>query len=159
MKTEEASITRYTFSSPLGLLSIGITQEGMVRTCTPARNPGTTLAGPVRKALEDYFAGVQVDLTVFAAPPEGSDFRTAVLSALAKVPFGSLISYRDLAEAAGFPRAVRAAAGAVAGNMNLLFIPCHRVIRSDGRYGRFRLGSEAKNYLISLEQAARFPVR
>ena len=78
-------------------------------------------------------------------------FREAVLRELMQVPYGETTTYRELARAVGIPNAVRAVGGACANNPLPLFIPCHRVLRSDGALGGYRGGTEAKRFLLALE--------
>jgi len=93
--------------------------------------------------------GVRVPLEV-----EASEFRLSVWKALLAVPFGRAISYGGLAALAGRPGSVRAAAGAVASNQVLWFIPCHRVVRSDGGLGGFRDGLDLKLRMLRFEGGA-----
>ncbi len=73
---------------------------------------------------------------------------------LRKVPPGQPVSYTEYAALAGRPAAVRAAAGACARNAAALFVPCHRVLRSDGSLGGFRWGTPVKRWLLDHEAAA-----
>ncbi|MFY0989616.1 methylated-DNA--[protein]-cysteine S-methyltransferase [Halomonas sp. C05BenzN] len=66
---------------------------------------------------------------------------------------GTTISYAELAERIGSPRAVRAVAGACASNPIALAIPCHRVVRSDGALSGYRWGVERKRTLLEREAA------
>jgi methylated-DNA-[protein]-cysteine S-methyltransferase len=61
------------------------------------------------------------------------------------------VSYTELAAKAGRPEAVRAAASACARNAAALFVPCHRVLRSDGSLGGFRWGTTVKRWLLEHE--------
>ncbi|MGJ4084886.1 methylated-DNA--[protein]-cysteine S-methyltransferase [Corynebacterium macclintockiae] len=107
----------------------------------------------VEKQLEEYLAGqrqvftVPVDLVDVTTP-----FRRRVLQALAQIPYGQTITYAQLAEAAGNPRAVRAVASACASNPLPILYPCHRVIRSDGSFGEYRGGRELKAALLEMER-------
>ena len=80
-------------------------------------------------------------------------FQRKVWETMMNISFGKVISYRDLASLAGCPRAVRAVASAVASNPVSLLIPCHRVIRSDGKLGQYRWGAERKASLILWEKS------
>jgi methylated-DNA-[protein]-cysteine S-methyltransferase len=81
-------------------------------------------------------------------------FRRAVLEKLVDVPYARTVSYAELAERAGSPRAVRAVGTACALNPVPLVVPCHRVVRSDGTPGSYRGGTEAKRRLLALEASA-----
>jgi len=106
------------------------------------------LARPARHAL----AGDAVDVDLRAC----GEFQRAVLEATRSIPAGSVRPYSWIARAIGRPRAVRAVGTALATNPVPLVIPCHRVVRTDGRIGRYSLGSGApdKLKLLRLEGVA-----
>ena len=79
-------------------------------------------------------------------------FQRQVWKALQRIPCGSTRSYRDVARAIGQPAATRAVARACATNPIAVAIPCHRVIREDGRLGGYRWGLQRKHRLLALEQ-------
>lgn len=81
----------------------------------------------------------------------GTLFQQRVWQALQLIPAGETRSYRDIAEAIGSPSAVRAVAGACAANAIAVIIPCHRVVRSDGRLSGYRWGIERKQKLLQQE--------
>jgi len=83
----------------------------------------------------------------------GTNFQIRVWEALIRVPSGSLLSYENLAQAMGMPRASRAVASAVAANRVALLIPCHRVIRKSGAFGEYRWGTHRKRALLAWEMA------
>lgn len=83
----------------------------------------------------------------------GSRFQVKVWEALLKVPAGSVVSYSALAREVERPDAVRAVAGAVAGNVVAWLIPCHRVIRQSGWLGGYRWGPPRKLAMLSREAA------
>jgi AraC family transcriptional regulator, regulatory protein of adaptative response / methylated-DNA-[protein]-cysteine methyltransferase len=84
---------------------------------------------------------------------KGTPFQVEVWKVLARLGFGELITYSDVAGAAGYPRAVRAAASAVARNPVAVLVPCHRVIRSTGEFGQYRWSPERKVALIDFERS------
>lgn len=83
----------------------------------------------------------------------GTKFQKDVWRALVKIPHGKTISYKGLAIMAGHPDAVRAVANAVGRNPCAPFIPCHRVIASDGTIGGYSGpgGIETKRKLLAAE--------
>ncbi len=83
----------------------------------------------------------------------GTAFQERVWRALRALPVGSTVSYGELAERIGSPRAVRAVAGACAANHVAVAIPCHRVVRTDGSLSGYRWGVERKAALLAREQA------
>ena len=72
-----------------------------------------------------------------------------------RIPAGTTLSYTELAEAIGSPKAVRAVASACAANAHAVLIPCHRVVRTDGSLSGYRWGIERKRTLIDRERASR----
>ena len=84
-----------------------------------------------------------------------TDFDRAVLLKTAEIPYGEVRSYSWIAREIGHPLAVRAVGSAVGRNPIPLLIPCHRVVRRDGRIGEYGLGgTEAKRALLSAEGVA-----
>ena len=108
-----------------------------------------------RRLLERYFAGqrviFQLDAAAFAAAHRCTRFSAAVYAALATVPYGEVVSYRDLAVLAGHPNAYRAVGSAMARNPLPVILPCHRVIKNDGVCGRYGSDSSWKPRLLALE--------
>ncbi len=107
---------------------------------------------PVKAQLSAYF---KRRLKSFDLPlaPVGTPFQLKVWRALCDIPYGELVSYKDIAEAVGSPNAVRAVGGANGKNPIPIIVPCHRVIGSDGSLTGFGGGLECKRRLIDLEQA------
>jgi len=83
----------------------------------------------------------------------GTAFQIRVWQALCEVPRGSTLTYSQVAERIGAPRAVRAVGSACGANPAALLVPCHRVIRRDGTLGGYRWGLEVKATLLGLENA------
>lgn len=81
----------------------------------------------------------------------GSKFQRSVWSALREIPIGTTCSYGDVAAKIGNPGAVRAVGTACGENPIAIFIPCHRVIKSDGSLGAYRWGTNLKNKLLKRE--------
>lgn len=103
--------------------------------------------------IKDYLAG---KIKGFSIPisPVGTTLQLRVWQELSRIPYGAVISYKELAKRVGNPRAVRAVASACRANALSLFIPCHRVIASDGSLGGYAGGVPAKLSLLSLELGA-----
>ena len=92
------------------------------------------------RELAAYFGGGRTTWTAVEVPLAHlglGTFELAVYEALLSVPPGDTVSYGELAEMAGYPRAARAVGNAMAGNPIPVVVPCHRVIRSDGTMGRY----------------------
>lgn len=81
----------------------------------------------------------------------GTAFQIRVWQALREIPRGSAVSYAELANRIGAPRAVRAVAGACAANVLAVAVPCHRVVRSDGSLSGYRWGVARKRDLLARE--------
>ncbi|NGX58052.1 MAG: Methylated-DNA--protein-cysteine methyltransferase [Chlamydiae bacterium] len=79
-------------------------------------------------------------------------FQTGVLQALTEIPFGETRTYKSIAERCGSPNGYRAVGGACGINPFPLFVPCHRVLASDGKIGGFSQGLELKHELLEFEQ-------
>lgn len=109
-------------------------------------------AEPIAKAVAAYFAG---DLAAIDAVPvaqrTGGAFMAHTWDVLRGIRPGTPVTYRELAANAGRPTAVRAAAAACARNAAALFVPCHRVVRTDGGLGGYRWGLDVKRYLLAHE--------
>jgi AraC family transcriptional regulator of adaptative response/methylated-DNA-[protein]-cysteine methyltransferase len=81
----------------------------------------------------------------------GTSFQAAVWNALLQIPAGSIVTYTDIANAIAKPQSVRAVANAIGANPIAWLIPCHRVIRSDGKLGGYRWGPERKIQMLKRE--------
>jgi methylated-DNA-[protein]-cysteine S-methyltransferase len=160
-----------TIDSPVGPLLLAATEAGLVRVAYASEDHEAVLQAladrisprvlnaPARldtaaRELDEYFTGRR---RAFDLPLDwrlSSGFRHAVLSRLPEIGYGQTASYAAIAALAGHPKAVRAAATACATNPLPVVVPCHRVIYSDGRMGRYLGGPEAKSTLLTLEAAA-----
>lgn len=100
--------------------------------------------------LERYFSGerVEFDIPLLFV---GTDFQKIVWKELLGIPYGSTISYATLSGRVGRPEAVRAVANAVGANVMSIFVPCHRIVGSDGSLTGYRGGKAAKQKLLDLE--------
>jgi methylated-DNA-[protein]-cysteine S-methyltransferase len=83
----------------------------------------------------------------------GGEFSQSAWRAMRKVRGGSVISYAELAEKAGSPKAVRAAGSACAKNRIAIVVPCHRIVKTGGGLGNYAYGLKAKEWLLSHEGA------
>jgi methylated-DNA-[protein]-cysteine S-methyltransferase len=135
-----------------GLVRIAFESEGFedVLASYGAAEANGQLDEP-RRQLEEYFAGRrdQFDIDLDMRGIDG--FRRRALEVLIAIPHGETRTYRDVAEAAGNPAAVRAAGGACATNPWPVVVPCHRVLRTDGGLGGYLGGLEMKRGLLELE--------
>ncbi len=154
--------------SPIGSLRLAATATGLVRVGFPgddddfaeelARDLSPRVVrlasrlDPVRRQLDEYFAGQRLDfdLTVDWALVRGFRRRTLQLLA-AEVGYGRTVSYLELATAVGSPRATRAVGTAMAVNPVPVVVPCHRVLRTGGGLGGYGGGLDTKRWLLALE--------
>ena len=160
-----------TIDSPVGPLLLAATEAGLVRIAYASEDHDAVLQAladrisprvlnaPARldgaaHELDEYFAGQRRGFDLPLDWRLSAGFRRAVLSHLSEIGYGQTASYAAVATLAGNPKAVRAAATACATNPLPLVVPCHRVIYSDGRIGRYLGGPEAKRALLLLEAAA-----
>jgi O-6-methylguanine DNA methyltransferase len=107
------------------------------------------IADLINSALDGTY---QVDSAVFEAM-ESTDLQRAVWQELTKIPYGTTISYEELALRIGNPKAVRAVASAVGDNPISIAIPCHRIILKNGNIGEYHWGSDIKEKLLAYEKA------
>ena len=132
------------------LRSIG--DPGLAPTSTRYEDLGADVVlSQAVKAVQEYYDG---DLTAISAVPvhqKSGPFRQKAWDVLREVGPGKPVTYREYAAATGSPTAARAAAAACAMNAAALFVPCHRVIRSDGTLGGFRYGLPLKQDLLLRE--------
>ena len=159
-----------TLDSPLGTLIVAVTPRGVVRIAYPGESEDEVLeelAGGVsprvlnapertdeaRRELEAYFGGTrhEFDLPIDWSLVHG--FTRGVLEATARVPFGAVATYGEVAASAGSPRAYRAAGNALHVNPIPIVVPCHRVVPASGGIGKYGGGEERKEYLLGLEGA------
>ena len=116
--------------------------------------PGAVIEGdigPVADAIGRYHDGDLHAIDDVPVRQVSGEFLTHAWDVLRTVPAGAPVTYTEYAAKAGRPKAVRAAAAACARNAAALFVPCHRVLRTDGSLGGFRWGLELKRRLIEHE--------
>ncbi|OYD08504.1 methylated-DNA--[protein]-cysteine S-methyltransferase [Paludifilum halophilum] len=107
---------------------------------------------PIVQQLKEYFDGVR---TQFDLPVDlyGTAFQKLVWRQLQGIPYGEVRSYKDIAQAMGAPKAVRAVGGANNKNPVSIVVPCHRVIGSNGSLVGYGAGLKVKEFLLGLEGA------
>ncbi|HNQ23906.1 MAG TPA: methylated-DNA--[protein]-cysteine S-methyltransferase [Phycisphaerae bacterium] len=110
-----------------------------------------------RETVKRYFAGKPVTFDGDVDWPTQSAFARHIVRACRKIPYGSTISYGELAQRSGYPGAARAVGNVMARNPLPLVVPCHRVVRADGSLGGFSGpgGVCLKERLLELEGHAR----
>jgi len=154
--------------SPFGRLLLVVSGRGLIRVGYPDRDVDTELeelaasisprilestksTDRVRDELDRYFDGKLKRFTVPVDLSVAQGFRRRVLEAAARIPFGSVSTYREVAEKAGSPRATRAAGNALGSNPIPIVVPCHRVVRTGGGLGGYAGGLDRKVKLLTIE--------
>ena len=105
----------------------------------------------VRRQLDDFFAGRRHGFAVAIDWALTTGFTRRVLEATAAIGFGQVSTYRDVAAAAGSPKATRAAGNALGANPVPIVVPCHRVLRTGGGLGGYTGGVDKKERLLARE--------
>jgi len=153
-----------TMPSPIGTLLLTGTKEGLTGLYMEAGGPDssavmsavrdTTAFATAKQQLQEYFAGTR---RTFDLPlqPEGTPFQVMVWDALREIPYGTTISYQELARRIGAEKAVRAVGAANGANPISIIIPCHRVIGADGSLTGYGGGIERKRWLLDHESGQR----
>jgi O-6-methylguanine DNA methyltransferase len=161
----------FALESPIGLLFIVVTGRGLrglhtlstqhaidgaaVSGATGFQAHATAdeeaLAAAVEQQLREYFDGSRRDFDLPLDLDSGSAFQRRVWEVIARIPYGEVASYAEVAEAAGAPGAFRAAGTACGANPVALITPCHRVIASGNKLGGYGLGIENKVWLLRHE--------
>jgi methylated-DNA-[protein]-cysteine S-methyltransferase len=159
-----------TLETPVGKLLLAATPRGLVRLAyvdagehedevleqLAVRVSPRILAAPrrldePRRELEQYFAGERNGFEVPLDWQLSHGFGRRVLEATARIPFGSVSTYKLVAAEAGSPRGSRAAGNALGSNPLPIIVPCHRVLHATGGLGGYTGGLERKQLLLGIE--------
>ena len=147
-----------TISSEAGSWTVEGTADGLTRVFMPHEDapshdgePGAHVTRAASQ-LGEYFRGTRTEFDVVLAHTSATPFQRDVWRALATLPYGSVATYREVAELTGRPRAARAVGNANHANPWPVFVPCHRVVASHG-LGGYGGGEDIKRYLLDLEGA------
>lgn len=149
-----------TIETPIGTLGVRTNSKGVYRlhlandvdykeTETPINNQSPILKNAL-KQLREYF---DENRTTFSVPLDLQmpPFYKKALLEVAKIPYGKTVSYQEIARRAGNAKASRAAGSANANNPIAIFIPCHRILASDGTLGGYGGGLDKKMILLEHE--------
>jgi len=139
-------VTRVAFEEEIGDTVIELSDDTTMRVLRSAR--GTD---EVRRQLEEYFGGRRHEFDVSVDWSELHGFTRKVLRETARIPFGSVLTYREVAGRAGNSRAMRAAGNALHANPVPIVVPCHRVIRTGGGLGGYGGRLDRKEALLRME--------
>jgi methylated-DNA-[protein]-cysteine S-methyltransferase len=148
--------------TPIGPLLVAADAAGLRRIVFPSRGKAQAPEAdwvrdpaPFRelaRQLGEYFAGTRRTFSLGLAP-EGTEFQRATWRALSEIPYGTTISYAELARRVGRPAASRAVGAANGANPLPIVVPCHRVIGANGSLTGFGGGLPTKRALLELEGA------
>lgn len=131
--------------------------EGLRQLVHPGLRPDAlrqrNSLGETTSAVEKYHAGEVFAIDNVPVRQISGPFLQHAWDVLRTVPAGNPITYTAFAARSGRPEAIRAAANACARNAAALFVPCHRILRTDGTLGGFRWGLEVKAWLLKHEHA------
>jgi methylated-DNA-[protein]-cysteine S-methyltransferase len=156
--------------SPFGKLLLAASEQGLLRLAFPEEDADSVLErlaarvspriveapaqlDPIRRELDEYFEGRR---RAFELPLDWTlvgPFGRRVLGATAKIPYGAVLTYTEVAAEAGSPRGSRAAGNALGANPIPIVVPCHRVLRGSGALGGYAGGLPRKQFLLELEGA------
>jgi methylated-DNA-[protein]-cysteine S-methyltransferase len=154
--------------TPVGPLTLAATASGVVRisfgddesaldelaaTVSPRLVRLPRRLDALRRELDEYFAGRRRHFDVGLDRRLSRGYRLAVLEELSQVPFGETVSYKELAQRTGHPKASRAVGTAMATNPIPIVVPCHRVLRTGGALGGYGGGLDTKVWLLRHEGA------
>ena len=154
-------------SSNIGFCALVVSDTGVVISSTPEKkleeslikvngfgyklikNQGKTFF--YKRILESYFNGENVELEKISLDLQvGTDFQKKVFKNMRNIKYGDVLTYKELAEKAGHPKAYRAVGSTCGANRIPIVIPCHRVVSSSG-LGGFGGGLRRKKFLLNLE--------
>ncbi|HXF73170.1 MAG TPA: methylated-DNA--[protein]-cysteine S-methyltransferase [Actinomycetota bacterium] len=156
--------------TPVGRLLVAVTRRGLVRVAFPEEEPEAVLeelalrisprilrsprmTEEARRQLEEFFQGRRRRFELAVDPALMGGFARRVLARTARIPYGRVRTYGELAAALGAPRAARAVGNALGANPVPIVVPCHRVVRAGGDLGGYGGGPERKEWLLRLEGA------
>lgn len=147
------------FQSPVGYLRLQADDEGLQslllnsspvdesEVTDPSSHPILALAC---QQLQEYFSGSRQKFTV-PLSVQGTVFQLAAWQALQRIPYGSTVSYKSIAEQIGRPKAMRAVGMANNRNPVAIIVPCHRVIGANGKLVGYGGGLDMKQWLLDHE--------
>ena len=154
------------YSSPVGALFLAVDRKGAAVRVGYTDDPALSerfqidvnpyACGELAFQLDEYFRGERKRFTIELVL-EGTEFQLSVWNRLLKIPYGSVMTYGEVAQKVGRRNAARAVGNAVANNQLAIVVPCHRVLPASGGIGQYALrsledGAGTKNFLLQLEK-------
>ena len=149
-------IHRFTYETVLGDVTL-VEEDGALlaislKSIQEGTELETTIIKEAHRQITEYLKG---ERKVFDLPIRlrGTDFQQQVWTALLDIPYGETRSYKQIAEAIGNPKGMRAVGMANNRNPLLIVVPCHRVIGANGSMVGYGEGVEMKEFLLRLEKS------
>ena len=149
-------IHRFTYETVLGDVTL-VEEDGALlaislKSIQEGTEQETTIIQEAHRQINEYLKG---ERKVFDLPIRlrGTDFQQQVWTALLDIPYGETRSYKQIAEAIGNPKGMRAVGMANNRNPLLIVVPCHRVIGANGSMVGYGEGVEMKEFLLRLEKS------
>ncbi|PRB69301.1 methylated-DNA--[protein]-cysteine S-methyltransferase [Arthrobacter sp. MYb213] len=171
-KSRLTDISYRVLDTPIGKLLLASTESGLVRVAfeiegydhileslatkvSPRILQAPAKLDGVARQLDEYFAGTRHEFQLPLDLQLSTEFRRTVQLELGQIGYGQTLSYAQVAEKIGKPKAVRAVGTACATNPLPIVLPCHRVLRTDGSLGGYLGGLPTKLQLLELENPQR----
>lgn len=143
------------YNSPIGLIRVEGEKDYIRRVSfVHEKLEEENIGGEVKKCLSElnsYFNGELKDFSVKTTFENGTEFRKTVWNELKNIPYGEVISYKDMAVKIGNPKGCRAVGGANNKNPIGIIVPCHRVVGAKGDLVGYAEGVDKKKFLLELE--------
>ena len=148
--------------TPIGQIKIRANHDALLEIKLDAENEQNQnssltenkILSQAKHELQKYFNG---ELSLFEVPISltGTSFQLSVWKRILQIPYGVQLSYSELAQSIGNPKAARAIGLINSQNILPIIVPCHRVTRLNGEIGGYSGGTEKKDWLIRLENSAK----
>lgn len=118
-----------------------------------SNNERSMLSDKIFDQIDKYLKGEVKKFDIYdKLEITGTDFQKSIWQELINIPYGETRTYKDIAQKINNPKALRAVGTAIGKNPFFIIIPCHRVIRSNGKMGGFAYGLDVKEKLLDLEK-------
>lgn len=161
MSSPIGPLTLMTHENRLIRIDFGTIEQVQTKVMTYLSNIGTsidfkatTIEHAIKQELNEYFLKQRFDFSIEHVF-HGTHFQRDVWQALLRIPYGETVSYKQIAEWVGRPKAARAVGGAVNKNPFSIVVPCHRVIGANGQLVGYGGGIERKLFLLDHEKEAK----
>lgn len=143
------------YKSDLGVIEIISTEDYIIEVGFVEKEGEVTEVPSILQEaynqIDEYFKGKRKEFNL-KLHVQGTDFQKKVWNALTEIPYGKVVSYKDIAKAVGNEKAVRAVGNSNNKNRIAIVIPCHRVIGSNGKLVGYAGGLHFKEWLLEHEK-------